>query len=132
MMQAMQSGVGSLSTLHAESADFAIDRLSALMLSRGANTTPVYAYRMIEQNIDLIVQITKFTDRQTGEMRRAITEISEILPGENMNDSRPVTQTIFKYNKHSRQLEVVSLPSPRLAEELAEADYDVAVLQGAS
>lgn len=132
MMQAMQSGVGSLSTLHAESADFAIDRLSALMLSRGANTTPVYAYRMIEQNIDLIVQITKFTDRQTGEMRRAITEISEILPGENMNDSRPVTQTIFKYNKHSRQLEVVTLPSPRLAEELAEADYDVAVLQGAS
>lgn len=132
MMQAMQSGVGSLSTLHAESADFAIDRLSALMLSRGANTTPVYAYRMIEQNIDLIVQITKFTDRQTGEMRRAITEISEILPGENMNDSRPVTQTIFKYNKHSRQLELDTLPSPRLAEELAEADYDVAVLQGAS
>lgn len=130
MMQAMQSGVGSLSTLHAAGADDAIDRMSSLMLSRGANTTPVYAYRMIEQNIDLIVQIAKFTDPVSGKPKRAVTEIAEIQPGESANGSRPVASPIFTYDKRIASLRFDTRPSPNLLGSLEDVGYDAAKLRG--
>lgn len=128
MMQAMQSGVGSLSTLHAASADDSIDRMSALMLSRGNNTTPVYAYRMIEQNIKIVVQISKIIDPATGKPRRVVTEIAEILPGEEQNNSRPVASQVFRFDRSSGSLITADMPSPRLLEELKFYGFDPANL----
>ncbi|MFL0410320.1 CpaF family protein [Microbacterium paludicola] len=130
MMQAMQSGVGSLSTLHAASADDSIDRMSALMLSRGHNSTPTYAYRMIEQNIRLVVQIAKMTDPVTKRPRRAVTEIAEILPGESSNDGRPVASLVYRFDKRLRHLVRDTLPSPQLMETLHDVGYDGAGLRG--
>jgi type IV secretory pathway ATPase VirB11/archaellum biosynthesis ATPase len=128
MMQAMQSGVGSLSTLHAASADDSIDRMSALMLSRGNNTTPVYAYRMIEQNIKIVVQISKIIDPATGKPRRVVTEIAEILPGEEQNNSRPVASQVFRFDRSTGSLITADMPSPRLLEELKFYGFDPANL----
>ena len=124
MMQAMQSGVGSLSTLHAASADDSIDRMSALMLSRGNNTTPVYAYRMIEQNIKIVVQIAKSIDPATGKPRRIVTEIAEILPGEEQNNSRPVASQVFRFDRSTTTLIPADMPSPRLLEDLKFHGFD--------
>lgn len=128
MMQAMQSGVGSLSTLHAASADDSIDRMSALMLSRGNNTTPVYAYRMIEQNIKIVVQISKIIDPATGKPRRVVTEIAEILPGEEQNNSRPVASQVFRFDRSTGSLITADMPSPRLLDELKYHGFDTANL----
>lgn len=128
MMQAMQSGVGSLSTLHAASADDSIDRMSALMLSRGNNTTPVYAYRMIEQNIKLVVQISKIIDSVTGKPRRVVTEIAEILPGEEQNSSRPVASQVFRFDRSTATLIPADMPSPRLLDDLKFHGFDASNL----
>lgn len=123
MLQAMQSGVGSLSTLHAASADDSIDRMSALMLSKGNNTTPVYAYRMIEQNIKLVVQIAKITDRD-GKPRRVVTEIAEIEKGEAENSFRPIAKQIFRFDRQTLSLVPGELPSKALLETLRLYGFD--------
>ncbi|MGC5224523.1 CpaF family protein [Micromonospora sp. DT81.3] len=123
MLQAMQSGVGSLSTLHAASADDSIDRMSALMLSKGSNTTPVYAYRMIEQNIKLIVQIAKITDSD-GKPRRVVTEIAEIEKGEDQNNFRPIAKQVFRFDRSTMSLIPAELPSKRLLETLRLYGFD--------
>jgi type IV secretory pathway ATPase VirB11/archaellum biosynthesis ATPase len=122
MMQAMQSGVGSLSTLHAASGHEAIDRMSSLMLSKGQNVTPVYAYRMIEQNISLVVQIAKIIGAD-GKPQRVITEISEIQPGEASNSFRPVAHMLFRWDRATQTLIPNSQPSPKLAETLHHAGF---------
>lgn len=131
MMQAMQSGVGSLSTLHAASGHEAIDRMASLMLSKGQNVTPVYAYRMIEQNISLVVQIAKIVDAE-GKPKRVITEISEIQPGEESNGFRPVAHQLFRWDRATQMLLPNSQPSPKLAEILHHAGFTETDMRGAA
>lgn len=114
MFQAMQAGVGSLSTIHADSATNAIERMATLT-QRNLNTTDAYAYRQIAQHIDFVVQISKITG-EDGKVRRMVTEISEIQPGE---DARPVAATIFGIDPITRNQVPVNLPSKRTLDLLA-------------
>ncbi|HHH76677.1 MAG TPA: CpaF family protein, partial [Phycisphaerae bacterium] len=76
MIQAMTSGhAGSMSTLHANMAIDALNRLETLAMMSKIDL-PLHALRaQIASAIDVIIQVTRFTDG-----RRGLTEISEVLP----------------------------------------------------
>lgn len=124
MLQAMQSGVGSMSTLHSQSPEDAIERMVTLMMKDGSNATPAYCYRQIAQNIDLIVQMAKIRDHETGKARRVITAICEIQPGEDSYGvARPTLSKIFTFDKATQTLELGQLPSRELLDKLAEVGF---------
>lgn len=125
MLQAMQSGVGSMSTIHSQSPEDAIERMVTLMMKDGSNATPAYCYRQIAQNIDLIIQMAKITDRETGRARRVITQICEIQPGEdNFGVSRPTLSPLFVFDKATQTLDLGQLPSRGLLDKLTEVGFD--------
>ena len=129
MLQAMQSGVGSMSTLHSQSPEDAIERMVTLMMKDGSNATPAYCYRQIAQNIDLIVQMAKIRDHETGRARRVITAICEIQPGEDsFGVARPTLSKIFTFDKSTQTLELGQLPSRELLDKLAEVGFNEADL----
>jgi pilus assembly protein CpaF len=89
MIQAMTSGhAGSMSTLHANTALDALNRLETLALMSKVEL-PLHALRsQIASAIDLVVQTTRFSDGGRG-----VTEMSEVLPlGE---DGHYRVQTMF-------------------------------------
>ena len=74
MLQAMNTGhEGSITTLHANSSEDAINRLETMMLMNDMEL-PVYAIRnYIEKAIDIVIQIERLSDG-----KRKVTSISEI------------------------------------------------------
>ena len=91
MIQAMTSGhAGSMSTLHANVAIDALNRLETLAMMSKVDL-PLHALRsQIASAIDLIVQVTRFNDG-----RRGLTQICEVLPlGD---DGRYRIQEMFVY-----------------------------------
>ncbi len=76
MIQAMTSGhAGSMSTLHANLAMDAMNRLETLAMMSDVEL-PLHALRsQIASAIDVIVQATRFNDG-----RRALTQVCEVLP----------------------------------------------------
>ena len=75
MMQAMNTGhEGSITTLHSNSPDDAINRLETMMLMNDMDL-PVNAIRnYIEKAIDIVIQIDRLSDG-----KRKITSISEVV-----------------------------------------------------
>lgn len=75
MLQAMNTGhEGSITTLHANSSEDAINRLETMMLMNDMEL-PVYAIRnYIEKAIDIVIQIERLSDG-----KRKVTSISEIV-----------------------------------------------------
>lgn len=91
MIQAMTSGhAGSMSTLHANMAMDALNRLETLAMMSKVDL-PLHALRsQIASAIDIVVQVTRFNDG-----RRVLTEIAEVLPlGD---DGRYKIQDMFEY-----------------------------------
>jgi pilus assembly protein CpaF len=76
MIQAMTSGhAGSMSTLHANMALDALNRLETLAMMSKIEL-PLHALRaQIASAIDVVIQMTRFTDG-----RRGLTQICEVLP----------------------------------------------------
>lgn len=66
MMDAMQAGKGSVSTVHATSTRHTVDRLVNLAMKAGPHITAAYAYRQIADNIDLIVNIHVIDETPIG------------------------------------------------------------------
>jgi Flp pilus assembly CpaF family ATPase len=71
MIKAMQSGTGSLSTTHAQSARGAIDKLVTCAMETGV--TEDYALRALGTSIQLIVYVA--AERQGQRRQRLVTEI---------------------------------------------------------
>jgi pilus assembly protein CpaF len=95
MIQAMTSGhAGSMSTLHANVAMDALNRLETMALMNRIEL-PLHALRaQIASAVDVIVQVTRFTDG-----RRGLTEVSEVLGLDNENRYR--LRTLFDYRMGS-------------------------------
>lgn len=124
MFQAMQAGVGSLSTIHAESASDAIERMAGLT-TRGLAVGEVYAYRQIAQHIDFIVQISKVR-MADGTIRRRVTEIAEIQPGE---EGRPIASILFGIDPASERQVPLGLPTPATLALLRDAGLDETIFR---
>lgn len=132
MFQAMQAGVGSLSTIHAHSPTDTIERLAGLTL-KSFGATDAYAYRQIERHINLIVQIRKVRDSE-GRLRRQVTNIAEVQPGEDGPEgvARPIAADIFARAGRFDALEPVSLPTPATLSSLEEHGFDARLLRARS
>jgi pilus assembly protein CpaF len=98
MIQAMTSGhAGSMSTLHANVAMDALNRLETLAMMSSVEL-PLHALRsQIASAIDVIVQVTRFNDG-----RRALTQVAEVLPLG--SDGRYRLQDMLEYRLGEGQL----------------------------
>ncbi len=91
IVQAMTSGhAGSMSTLHANMAMDALNRLETLSMMAKLEL-PLHALRaQIASAIDVVIQVTRFPDG-----RRGLTEIAEVLPL--TDDGHYCLQDMFTY-----------------------------------
>lgn len=92
MLQAMNTGhEGSMTTMHANSAEDALNRLETLILMAGIEI-PVRAIReYIEHAIDLVVNISRLSDG-----KRKVTSISEVV---GIKDDKIVLKDIFAFRQ---------------------------------
>ena len=92
MMQAMNTGhEGSITTLHSNSPDDAVNRLETMMLMNDMEL-PVNAIRnYIEKAIDIVIQIDRLSDG-----KRKITSISEVV---GMKGDKIVLKEIFAFKE---------------------------------
>ena len=92
MMQAMNTGhEGSITTLHSNSPDDAINRLETMMLMNDMEI-PVNAIRnYIEKAIDIVIQIDRLSDG-----KRKITSISEVV---GMKNDKVTLKEIFAFKE---------------------------------
>jgi Flp pilus assembly CpaF family ATPase len=121
MFQAMQMGNGSLSTVHADSAEDVVDRLVGLALA-DPSLTETYAYRQIVQTIDLIVYVSVDID-ENGAKDRYVSKVIEVSRGEHGN---PVAITpIFEPGPTGR---AVPANPPSFLDVLVRNGFDQALL----
>lgn len=109
MFQAMQSGAGSLSTIHAQHAAATIERL-VTAAALGGVMTQVDAYRQIAVNINLIVHLGAVDERSAGgKYRRFVNEITEVDGFADTADGTsfmPATNSIYNVNDPQRPLDL--------------------------
>lgn len=93
MLQAMNTGhEGSITTLHANSPEDAINRLETMMLMNDMEL-PVYAIRnYIDKAIDIVIQIERLSDG-----KRKITSISEVI---GLKDNKLCLKDIFSFKEN--------------------------------
>ena len=128
MLEAMSTGDGSLCTLHARTAQHAIDRIVTLCLSAGVSMTEAFAYRLLAGSVDLVVHLTLRDESASGGAKhRFVSHVVEIAGlGES---SRPATTTVFGPGDDGR---AVPLHQPSCLPELVRAGFDPTLLDHAS
>jgi Flp pilus assembly CpaF family ATPase len=92
MLNVMSGGAGSMSTVHADTARAAVERLITLSMAAGPQVTAEYARRQVAEHIDLIVQLG-IHHQPTGEpdRHRMHRYISEVVALEHTGDGQAVT-----------------------------------------
>ncbi len=108
MIEAMQAGTGSLSTVHAESASSAMNRLVTCAMKAGAHVTHDYATRAIASALNVIVHVDVRTEPQPDGSfvkRRWTSEIAILSPGE--KERGYAMSTVFACPPGSTQLRAV-------------------------
>lgn len=80
MIEAMQAGKGCLTTLHADNARDALDRIATLIMGARANTGEVYATRLVAQTVDVIVHVAFRTDPVARVNERFVDEVVTLAP----------------------------------------------------
>ncbi|WP_155855109.1 CpaF family protein [Actinotalea ferrariae] len=120
MLEAMSTGDGSLCTLHARTAQHAIDRIVTLCLSAGVSMTEAFAYRLLAGSVDLLVHLALVDESATGgHKRRFVSQVVEINGlGEG---HRPATTTVFGPGRDGR---AVPLHRPGCLDDLVRAGFD--------
>jgi pilus assembly protein CpaF len=121
MFKAMQSGAGSISTIHAANARDTIERLITCVLS--AHSNEAYAARLVASHIDLIVHLSAWADPQTGRRRRVVDEVIEVQSGEG---GRPAVNVLFRADAYGR---AVPATPPSFLEDLVRAGFDRTLLE---
>jgi Flp pilus assembly CpaF family ATPase/MinD-like ATPase involved in chromosome partitioning or flagellar assembly len=90
MLQAMNTGhEGSLTTIHANSPNDALSRLSAMCLMAGTDLPISVLADMISSAVHVFIQLTRFSDG-----RRRVTYVSEVTGKEGL---KIVTKDIFRF-----------------------------------
>lgn len=104
MIQAMQSGAGTMSTTHADSPDDCIDRLAGLGIERYGKE---YMLEQLGRHIDFVVQLGQIVD-EDGKQRRKVTHISEVQPAEHGQVS---TQDIYRLTPGEYMARFIRIPT---------------------
>lgn len=111
MLEAMQTGKGSLSTMHARSAWDTVERMVTLITRARGNLGTDYAQRLVAQNLDVIVHIAVVDESHLagGRKHRFVDEVVALsLSGEAEN---PVTRThLWKPGPDGRAMPTGDIP----------------------
>lgn len=92
MLQAMNTGhEGSMGTLHANSPEDAVQRLTTMITMAGVKLGPDALAQIIARSLHLVIQASRLPDGQ-----RKLTSITEIV---GMNDDKVATHEIFAYEQ---------------------------------
>ncbi|HHW82880.1 MAG TPA: CpaF family protein, partial [Actinomycetales bacterium] len=118
MIKAMQMGNGSLSTIHANSAEDVIERLVTCAVEDASNSE-AFAYRQVGQHIDLILFNEVAVDPVTGKRHRYLSEIIEVGLGE--GDRRVAVTHVFMPDARGR---AVPVHEPTFMNDLVAAGFD--------
>jgi secretion system protein len=120
MIEAMQSGTGSISTTHARSARDAYQKLITLALKQ-EGVSETYARRAVAGAVDYIVFIRKIPASETSSRARKVTEIVAL----DINSDGEVQFTdIFRPHKTGQVLPYMPPPMEYDIEELVQAGFD--------
>ncbi len=113
MIEAMQSGTGSLSTTHAESAERAVSKLVTCAMKAGSHVTEQYATRAIAESLNIVVHVDSRVEH-TGRgsiKRRWTSQIVVLGPGE--REKGYALSTVFGCPRGSTTIRAVAgLPEP--------------------
>lgn len=118
MFEAMRSGAGSLSTIHAKNAKDTVDRIASLLHGTGRSMT--YAYGQVAQHIDLIVHLDSRRDPLTGRRYRYVSEVIEVTPGDGKDTNLAVNE-IFGPGPDGR---AVPTGVPTFIDDLVDQGFD--------
>ncbi len=92
MLNVMSGGAGSMSTVHADSARAAVERLVTLSMAAGPQVTANYARRQVAEHIDLIVQIgVHHEPAGRPDHYRAHRYVKEVIALEHTGDGQAIT-----------------------------------------
>ena len=125
MIQAMQQGKGTISTIHAQSASATIERL-VTALSQGGVLTVSDAYRQIGDHISLIVHLERARDLRTGQLKRYISEIIEIAGHRDVTErsGAPGVSTNVVYDHRDPLTPLVEKMSDKLRDALVREGWN--------
>ncbi|MGW4890726.1 CpaF family protein [Kitasatospora sp. NPDC004240] len=131
MLHAMNEGEGgSMCTLHARSAEMAIERLVMLAMEAGTGMTDALAYRLIANAVDFIVYVRLVDETAIGgKKHRFVSDIVELTGvGE---QGRPSRQAVFGPREEAgrREPRAVPLMPPQCLADLERAGFDRRLLQ---
>ncbi|TCJ21788.1 hypothetical protein E0W80_15725 [Microbacterium sp. PI-1] len=118
--KAMEAGRGSMSTIHARSADHTIRRLAIVLMSEEGLTDDTVPMNRIGDSLDLILYISEL-ENPDGTRRRVVTEVAEVRPND---QGLPMASKLFKYDPNIKDWTNPEDPSPQLDGPLRRAGYD--------
>ncbi len=124
MLEAMQSGTGSLSTTHAESAERAVGKLVTCAMKAGAHVTEQYATRAISESLNIIVHVDARVEQRNGtsSKRRWTSQIVVLEPGEKQKGYS--LTSVFACPRGSNRIRAVA-GLPEAYRELASFGFDL-------
>jgi len=124
MIEAMQSGTGSLSTTHAESAERAVSKLVTCAMKAGAHVTEQYATRAIAEALNIVVHVdSRVEAMDSGSVKRRWTSQIVLLgPGE--REKGYSLTTVFACPRGTTAIRAVS-GMPEEYRELAGYGFDL-------
>lgn len=124
MLEAMSTGDGSLCTIHARTAQHAVERIVTLCLSAGVAMTDTFAYRLLAGSVDFFVHLRLVDDsRHSGPKQRFVTTVIEISGlGES---GRPAITTVFAPGPDGR---AIPAHRPECLADLVRAGFDERLL----
>lgn len=121
MLEAMQMGNGSMTTVHADSVKTLISRLVRMATYSTGN--PEHAHKEVGDLLDLAVYIGIRRDPATGKVHRYVEDISEISYSPDSGSA--IAHQIFGSATHAGAGAVPDqMPSPSLSTLLREAGWD--------
>ncbi|MGO1628103.1 MAG: ATPase, T2SS/T4P/T4SS family [Microbacterium sp.] len=108
-MKAMNAGKGSMSTIHANSADDAIQRFADVLMSEQNLSDDTVPLRQLLRNLDFIVYLESIK-QPDGSKRRMVTEIAEVARADS---GQPIANAIYTLNFASGRYETGKLSEHR-------------------
>lgn len=110
MMEAMQGGRGSVSTVHAHSALDTVERLVTLITRARGNVDTSFGYRLVAQNVDLVVHVG-LVDESHLDGGRKWRHVDEVVALEISRDTHVAHTRIFSPDEFGRACPTGQLPS---------------------
>ncbi|WP_114906792.1 CpaF family protein [Ornithinimicrobium murale] len=129
MLDAMQIGNGSLSTVHGADPEDAVTRLSTMAMRAGEHITPELAYSIVANSVDLIVSIRMLDQTVIGGKKHRFTQaVYTLAPRTEMDGPLYGTGKIFVPGPDGRAIPNPDGTLPAWIDDLVNVGFDTSWL----